>query len=290
MNEKKLLTEKINITQIQALQFIEQFKFKLNSAVYWELDATWRTKDRIVDDSMFFIFFKGSAYVKIKEEEQLCSPGSIVFMPEGYEQTWWVDPKINKEIIELYCLHLDPLNAWNMNLFKLFTTMFIKIKNIDYWRERFIQYVALFNTNKELGQNTGNAFMKELLTAMIFQDFEIGSSKVSVDPRIIKVLEHIHEKYNQDITVEELADISRLSSAQLRKIFYQELQVNPKEYIYTYRLKQSMEMLKYSNLTIKEISYKIGFNNDHYFHNLFKKNFNITPSEFRKKGIKETVI
>ena len=287
MNEKKLLEEKITGHQIQELQFLEQFNFKVNSAGYYDLDSTWKVKDRLVDDSMFFIFTKGSAFVKIKDEKQLCSRGSIVFMPEGFSQSWWVDTKINDEIIELYCLHLDPCNAWNLNLFKLFESNFVTIENVEYWKARLIQFVALFNHNKELGQLSGEALMKEMLTALVFQGFSLGSLKTKLDPRVIKILEYIHEKYNEDISVEDLADISRLSSVQLRKIFQAELKVNPKEYIYTYRLKQSVEMLKYSNLTVKEISYQIGFKNDHYFHTIFKKNFNMTPSEFRVKGLKE---
>lgn len=290
MNEKKLLEDKISNQQIQELKFIEQFNFKINSAGYYDLDTSWKITDRIINDSMFFIFFKGSAYVKIRDEEQLCTSGTIVFMPEGFPQTWYVDTKVKFETIELYCLHLDPFNAWNLNLFKLFETFFVKIENIEYWRARFIHFVSLFNHNKELGQISGESLMKEMLTALVFQGFEIGSSKSKVDPRIIKILEYIHEKYNKDITVEELAEISRLSTVQLRKIFHSELQINPKEYIYTYRLKQSIEMLKHSNLTIKEISYKIGFKNDHYFHTLFKKNFKMTPSDFRNKGTKEFVI
>lgn len=287
MNEKKELKEKITKQHIEELQFIEQFNFKINSAAYYDLDSTWKNKDRVIDDSMFFIFFKGAAYVKIKDEKQLCATGSIVFMPEGYSQTWWVDTKINDEIIELYCLHLDPFNAWSLNLFKLFKTLFVKINNVEYWRDRFTQFVSLYNHDKKMGQITGNSFMKELLTALVFQGYSMGSLPIKVDQRIIKVLEFIHEKYNEDISVEDLAEISRLSAVQLRKIFHQELNINPKEYIYTYRLKQAIEMLKYSNLTVKEISYKIGFKNDHYFHTIFKKKYQITPSDFRIKGSKE---
>ena len=290
MNKKEILENRISKHQIQKLLFIEQFNFKFNSAGYYTLDETWNCAHRIIEDSMFFIFFKGAAHIKIGEEEQLCGSGSVIFMPENYSQKWWVDKIDKHENIELIAVHLDPLNAWNLNLFKLFPTLFAKMDQINYWRNRFIQFVSLFNQNEELGQISGKALIKELLNSLVFNDFLINNYDVKMNPRITKALEYIHEKYKKDISVEMLADMTRLSSAQLRKIFYQELKVNPKEYIYTYRLKQSIEMLKYSNLTIKEIAYEMGFQNDHYYHTLFKKNFHITPSEFRSNYLNKNLI
>jgi YesN/AraC family two-component response regulator len=50
-----------------------------------------------------------------------------------------------------------------------------------------------------------------------------------------------------------------------------------------FRVSRAKDMLKYTPLSIKEISYEIGIQNPFYFCRLFKKIEGMTPSEFRKK-------
>ena len=56
-----------------------------------------------------------------------------------------------------------------------------------------------------------------------------------------------------------------------------------KEFIMDIRLKRSAQLLKESDLTIAEIADLTGFNNPKYFSICFKKHFELTPSEFKKK-------
>ena len=47
------------------------------------------------------------------------------------------------------------------------------------------------------------------------------------------------------------------------------------------RIEHSIDLLKNSNFSIKEISEKSGFSNQYYFSSCFKKITGITPSQFR---------
>lgn len=57
-----------------------------------------------------------------------------------------------------------------------------------------------------------------------------------------------------------------------------------KEFIMDIRLKRSTQLLKESDLTISEIADLTGFVNPKYFSICFKKHFELTPSEFKKKS------
>lgn len=50
------------------------------------------------------------------------------------------------------------------------------------------------------------------------------------------------------------------------------------------RLKRSAQLLRESDLTISEISVLTGFANPKYFSICFKRHFELTPSEFKKKS------
>ena len=55
------------------------------------------------------------------------------------------------------------------------------------------------------------------------------------------------------------------------------------EFIRTIRLKRAAELMQSNQeLSISEITYKVGFNDLQYFRSCFKKQYGKTPSEFIK--------
>ena len=54
------------------------------------------------------------------------------------------------------------------------------------------------------------------------------------------------------------------------------------EFIRSYRLKKAAEYLKTSEMNISEILYQVGFSNRSYFTKCFKKQYDVTPREYRE--------
>ena len=73
-----------------------------------------------------------------------------------------------------------------------------------------------------------------------------------------------------------------------RTLLYQKINditgMSIKEFIMDVRLKRSAQLLKESDLTIAEVSIMTGFANPKYFSICFKRHFELTPSEFKKKS------
>lgn len=73
-----------------------------------------------------------------------------------------------------------------------------------------------------------------------------------------------------------------------RTILYQKIHdivgMSIKEFILNIRLKRSAYLLEQSDLTVAEVAYQTGFNNAKYFSVCFKKQFEISPSEFKKRS------
>ena len=56
------------------------------------------------------------------------------------------------------------------------------------------------------------------------------------------------------------------------------------DFILSVRLKKAAQLLKETNRTISEVAMETGFADHSYFSAVFKKNFEISPSEFRQNG------
>ncbi len=106
----------------------------------------------------------------------------------------------------------------------------------------------------------------------------------SMDEELLtKAMKFIEENIdNPDYSVERFVSDMNVG----RTILYQKINdivgMSIKEFIMNIRLKRSAYLLRHSDATVAEIAYQTGFNNAKYFSICFKKQFEMSPSEFRK--------
>ena len=79
-----------------------------------------------------------------------------------------------------------------------------------------------------------------------------------------------------------LADAAGLSAKYLCRIFSQLTGKSPVEYLNEYRIERACAMLSDTELSILDIGYSCGFNDQSYFIKTFKKQKGMTPGAYRK--------
>ncbi|TDE14552.1 hybrid sensor histidine kinase/response regulator transcription factor [Dyadobacter psychrotolerans] len=99
--------------------------------------------------------------------------------------------------------------------------------------------------------------------------------------KAVKVVED--NMANSEFTVEELSSEMAMSRMYLYKKLLSLTGKTPVEFIRIIRIRRAASLLEKSQLTVSEIAYQVGFNNPKYFAKLFKEEYKILPTEFRKK-------
>lgn len=89
--------------------------------------------------------------------------------------------------------------------------------------------------------------------------------------------------YQPNLSVAFLADEVHLSVNYLRNIYKEKQGVSLSGYIMQQKLDRAMELLSESQLSITQISEKLGFSSKNYFFTFFKKHTGKTPSQYRKE-------
>jgi AraC-like DNA-binding protein len=102
------------------------------------------------------------------------------------------------------------------------------------------------------------------------------------DKRISIIEEKISSNFQRRWKPEELAEIVNLSKSRFEKLFKQELKISPMQFIKHLRLEKAKELLKTTLLTVKEIGFAVGINDQSGFVRDFKKKYGLTPTEYRK--------
>lgn len=100
---------------------------------------------------------------------------------------------------------------------------------------------------------------------------------------------YIHEHILDDITLEDLANHSSVSSSYLSHLFKKEVGLSLVSFINQKRVEESKYFLLHTNTSISDISELFQFCNQSYYTSLFKKHTNQTPREFREQHIEQSM-
>ncbi|NSW89821.1 MAG: response regulator [Firmicutes bacterium] len=100
--------------------------------------------------------------------------------------------------------------------------------------------------------------------------------------KIIEDIEaFIQKNFASKITVAELAKKYAINPDYLSFLFKQETGENITKYLMEIRIERACKLLKETELTISDISYSVGYQDQQYFNRIFKKVIGMTPGEYR---------
>lgn len=103
-----------------------------------------------------------------------------------------------------------------------------------------------------------------------------------IPPHLDKALTYIKDHYDSKITVDDIARSVNLSASHLYGIFKKQLGTSPITYLNHYRLSVAADALLQTNETIGKIANMVGIGDSVYFNKLFRKVYQMPPSQYRQ--------
>lgn len=107
------------------------------------------------------------------------------------------------------------------------------------------------------------------------------SNRAFYQERLNVIVNYINNHLDSKIDIKTLAELSHFSPFHFHRISRALLGEPIGKYISRMRLETAAKMLRYSNNTIEDIGYSVGFETPSSLSKAFKLQFGITPSEYR---------
>jgi signal transduction histidine kinase/DNA-binding response OmpR family regulator len=148
----------------------------------------------------------------------------------------------------------------------------VKPFNLEYLEE----------TIKNLLKN--RAVLREHYTSELPTESKTNSAN-KIDRKFINEFTALVENNlsNENFAVDDICKKIGISRVQLYRKVKALIGYNVNDYILHVRLQKAKFLLAKENLTISEVSFRVGFSSQGYFSTVFKSKFGVTPSEFKEK-------
>ena len=103
-----------------------------------------------------------------------------------------------------------------------------------------------------------------------------------ISEEIFSCMQYIATHLTETITISEVAEHINKSRAYIVAKFKSETGKTIGQYITECRMQEAKNLLRYTEMSLSEISEYLCFSNQPYFQNVFKNYFGITPAKYRQ--------
>ncbi len=114
--------------------------------------------------------------------------------------------------------------------------------------------------------------------------YEPSEQLDSYSTHVIKAIEYIRINYSNKISLSSLSEELYVHPTYLSNLFKKQTGTNIVDYINNYRIEVAKDLLKDSRNKIYWVAERVGFVNQRYFSQKFKKNYGIYTCRIQTKG------
>jgi len=235
---------------------------------------------KISDEFKIIYITNGEGFLKFQDrlEVELTQGKALFIRPnQSYEyfhnnKKEWKEYFIRFEADETFYRHLNDIFKDSNQLIEIgFNEDLIRLFNraIDIVKDQF-----------KSSQIYLSGLLLHILGLIIFESNNSAINKKN-QYLIDKAKIIMNEKLMEDIQLNDIASELNISYTSFRINFKKYVGVGPAKYLSDKRLHKSKQLLHETTYSIKEIAFQLQFSSLEHFSTIFKKQFGISPKEFR---------
>jgi len=159
-------------------------------------------------------------------------------------------------------------------------------------RDRAISEILnLLVTEVQSGGASGGLYVDSLVLALTIRFLFLGerqttrSCRTAMIPQhhLFRVLEFIESRLEADLTLQELASEVGYSRSHFLRMFHATTGMTPHRYVLKRRVERARQQLEQVEQSIAEVAFRCGFSSQAHLTLAFRKEFGITPAEYRRQ-------
>lgn len=244
----------------------------------------WEIAPRITPFVNFTYVVSGQGEFVVNDVRHTVNAGDLICVQKGSKESASVAPN---DLLDIYCANVFVKNSSGNDIPLPFQTV-THIGVHDDLIADFQKLTSVWLLREPCYNLKARAIFMLILAKchqlVYFRDYEINSNS-NRDKRIDMVIQYILSHYDEPISVNEMAKMTKLSPLYFGNLFKQETGQTFRQYLNMIRINQAENLLNSGLFNVSEVAVNCGFSDVFYFSKVFKKHRGIAPSEILKKKI-----
>jgi len=230
----------------------------------------WDNRHEHIGYHRLYFLTEGEATIYLIDRTVKLKPGYVYFIPAHSVKKSHIDGVMNK-----YYLHFQT-DIPSLSLYRYISKTY-SVRSNEMTEPLFKTVVE----NYAKGDITSRFKVQGAMNLLLADFLAELSVKSPVLKRFEEVIAYIDENYMAKISLSDLADLMNLSTAYFANFFKSTFNISPKQYLLNKRLTEGQRLLLQTDMTVKEIAFAVGFENENYFSEYFTQKVGISPKGFR---------
>lgn len=128
-----------------------------------------------------------------------------------------------------------------------------------------------------------NGILLEIM-AMLFDDIGFRESSWGKTSIADEIKFYLDINYTEKLKLKDVANTFGIHPNYLTRLFHERFDISPKKYLLDLKLHKACRLLQTTELSVSIIASSLGFDDQLSFTKIFKKEFSIPPTEYRKQS------
>lgn len=222
----------------------------------------------------------GTGCVSIGREQFYPSQNDSYFLQSGFDQHYYSDSS----------------NPWKKYFINISGPL-LQSMTEGYGLEKHFYYPGLNIGNEllkiiELAKHKNCDCTKEIIGLLneIFLKMHLHIQGTARNSLAAEIKNYLNTKIESDFQIKDLCIFIHKSESQVIKVFKNTYGLTPYKYLLDKKIEHAKNLLRNTNLSVKEISAKLKFTDEYYFSNIFKKKAGLCPSLYRKISVYDKTV
>lgn len=249
-------------------------------------DRHYRSRSNGSKQYIFIYCTKGKGEITVNGNKTVITPNNFFIIPKNEKHIYNAD---ENNPWSIYWFHFDGILA--EKIYKRYAkTSPENYTDIPFSKsiiDQFNKIFDLFNNNYLLYQiEYANLLTLNFISSFIYQNFQSISKPHQIENLVDSVKDYLFKNLDKTFTLDELASKFNYSKSYLHTKFKLETGYSVLVFFKLKKVQKACEYLSYTDLSVKEISHKIGFDDPLYFSRTFKKLMGKSPRNYKKSQVK----
>lgn len=152
--------------------------------------------------------------------------------------------------------------------------------------QKNLELLMEVNTSSELSAEiTSSRLIVEILSSILLERTAGNTKQHPAYGKMMEIRSYLDEHFTEKFSLDALSSQFFISKYHLSREFKNHCGMSPNNYVISKRLTLAKKLLRFTSLSLDEISRQCGFYDTSYLNRQFQKSEGITASQFRKKWI-----